>query len=214
MQLTELTPESRRLADGTLDLYDLDLDCVDDLRAHGAHVAREGGEKSECPVAPGHPHWSAWQLEWSETRAQMERISGAMGYRTRLMKAEVRRQMERLPEHQPDPTAEVAPERRRGGFIWHSMNPVSINITVNTSAIKAAMEDAARSFEEAVERVNRVFTSTGTELADLADLADLLGISTEPTEASLEQRRHGRAALCPRHGQTKGGTCMKCARRR
>lgn len=203
----------------SMDLYDLDLDCVDDLRAHGAHVAREGGDKAECPVGPSHPHWSAWQLEWSEARCHMERASGAMGYRTRLMKAEVRRQMEHLPEHQPDPAAEVAPERRRGGFIWHTSNPSNhgshIHVSINAQPFLKAIEEAAKAtavaFQEAMDAVNAAFASTGTTFQDLQGL---LGVASEPAEQSIERRRHGRAAHCPRHGQTKGGTCMKCARGR
>jgi hypothetical protein len=41
-----------------------------------------------------------------------------------------------------------------------------------------------------------------------------LRISAE--EAAVEdfarKLRHGRAATCPRHGTTRGGTCLKCAR--
>lgn len=34
----------------------------------------------------------------------------------------------------------------------------------------------------------------------------------KPDEARLARRRHGHAAVCPRHGPTKGGLCRRCQR--
>lgn len=88
--------------------------------------------------------------------------------------------------------------------------------------------EAAADFEEVMQRVRSVFAETSTRIADLwftlSDevhfdfvtdppdrLPDLLhGITIERPPVDLAQRRHGHAALCPRHGPTRGGTCLRC----
>jgi hypothetical protein len=162
-----------------VDVFDLDVDDEREMRLHALAVASDGRDKSECPVAPSHPQWSAWQLAWGSHRSLMERGSGAMRTRTNLMKAEVRRQMEHLHEYQPDPCAEVAEPRRRSN---HHADHLHVNITATVSA-----------FEEALKRAAVVVADASPD---------------------MQQLRHGSAATCPRHGRTKGGTCMKCARRR
>lgn len=42
----------------------------------------------------------------------------------------------------------------------------------------------------------------------------LQGFTIDTPKPTLNHVRHGAAATCPRHGETRGGTCMKCARGR
>lgn len=194
-----------------VDVWDLDLDDAAAMRSHGWSVAKAGGDKSECPVAPSHPQWSTWQLGWSKARQQTEGASGAMATRTALMKAEVRRQMEHLPEYGPDPAAEVATPRRRG--LSNHGQHVHISLSANISPFLKAMQELAQStakaFTETMDAVNAVFDSTGKDWQGL-----LSQLQSEPVEPTIDLKRHGFAAFCPRHGQTRGGTCMKCARGR
>lgn len=184
-----------------IDVLDLDLHDTTQMSAHARQVAQAGGSKAECPVAPSDPMWSVWQLAWSRRRSAMEQASGAMGYRTALMKAEVRRQTEHLPQNRPDPCADVIEDRRR---------TISVDFQVIVEPFRQAMNDIAAVFTATADAVVELFNTTGTAFADLAALVE----QHQPAEVERVQRkRHGFAATCPRHGPTKGGTCMKCARR-
>lgn len=59
----------------------------------------------------------------------------------------------------------------------------------------------------AFDRMSEALAASGTSIEELQRQA--AAIDTEP---DMHRIRHGSAAYCPRHGATKGGTCLKCAR--
>lgn len=186
------------------DVWDLDLTDPQAMADHARAVAANGLDKTECPVGPGGECWDAWQRSWGSERSYMERSSGAMGYRTNLMKAEVRRQMEHLPEHQADPCAEVT--RRPASEVF---------AVIGRSAI-AVLKD----FEKAAEQVATALSKSSQEIKGLQASMTVIDEAmwnrcvTPSEDDSTRRLRHGNAADCPRHGPTRGGTCLKCARRR
>jgi hypothetical protein len=184
----------------SIDVFDLDVTDRSQIIQHAAETAEEGGDKSACPVAPSDPMWGLWQRTWTDRRAHIEDASGAMARRTQEMKAEVRRQTEHLHYLQPDPCAEVAtPEPRPD--VLDLMRAALPHIAVNVHAI-------VDEFNAQMEKVAAAFTAAAPTLQGIISQFTPTGL--EPP--SYARRRHGTAATCPRHGPTRGGTCMKCAR--
>jgi hypothetical protein len=70
------------------------------------------------------------------------------------------------------------------------------------------VKTAAEIFESIHRTITAALRPTFEWLRDLA--AELNLADVEP----LEQRRHGHASMCPRHGPTTGGLCRRCARGR
>jgi hypothetical protein len=56
--------------------------------------------------------------------------------------------------------------------------------------------------QDVVERLGAVDPAFWTALEDVAEEPERLD---DP-----DRRRHGHAAICPRHGETRGGTCRRC----
>jgi hypothetical protein len=82
-----------------------------------------------------------------------------------------------------------------------------VGISVDLEPFRQAAAIGA-SMQEAVDNLNRVMASS---VADIQDLAASLAVDVERS-AAVARRRHGRNAVCPKHGPTVGGTCRICAR--
>lgn len=171
---------------------------------HARETAVDGGSVSDCPLAPSDPLWPAWQKEWARTRRNMESADGTMLRRTQEMRAEVQRQTQHLPYLQPDPCAEVL-ESQPVLHGWQQKPP----------ALWAPRRSGARDHREVVQALEQMTAAlTAGMESTLRRVDEWLSQSLRPEVMSSPQRRHGSAARCPRHGETRGGTCMKCARRR
>lgn len=91
---------------------------------------------------------------------------------------------------------------------FHMAPAELVTFRFDASAMQAAFERAA----EVLAHVHVRF-----DLGDTLTLT-LPASGTMKQEADLEpddvvnRRRHGNAATCPRHGETKGGLCRKCRR--
>jgi hypothetical protein len=73
-----------------------------------------------------------------------------------------------------------------------------------------AIQQAFRGLAEAISVVMVDFTKAVQSAASsLAEFMEKASPATDP--AALARRRHGRAALCPKHGPTHGGTCLRCS---
>lgn len=99
----------------------------------------------------------------------------------------------------------------------------TVTFTVDVSGFQSAMQNVQAAFHDTSNaiatwaQVNPAvrYTIDPDVIARLYDLpTDLLGIDTTKPEPTVNRIRHGAASVCPRHGETRGGTCMKCARRR
>lgn len=66
-------------------------------------------------------------------------------------------------------------------------------------ALVRALTSAAAILNESWERLAETLGTTSTKMAEFAATV-------------VEDQIHGRAAVCPRHGPTRGGMCMRCAR--
>lgn len=112
-------------------------------------------------------------------------------------------------EARPDPVMEILghpgdwiegdePEQWIAAETWEQ---ATVTFTIDTSAITAAAKDL-------------YLNGTGITITDLSSaLASPLHDVAKP-EPTVNRLRHGTAATCPRHGETRGGTCMRCARGR
>lgn len=92
-----------------------------------------------------------------------------------------------------------------------SSKPISYFTPVQQAAVDQVCRDVAAALTTTLQEV-----ADGLHRAMVgADVSPLLqGIPSEPAEkvGRLNRIRHGRGAVCPRHGETRGGTCMKCLR--
>lgn len=150
----------------------------------GARAANDGQPVSACPYKPGTPEHSRWANDWrAETQGQRQ-ADDRMAEDTAAAKAEVRRQMAHLPEHQADPVAELlglppeplvslAPKPHPcsildedpvvidrvmiGGHVMKLATPVRISEEV--------LKDFTRKFDEQVRRLTQTMATTGVSAA-------------------------------------------------
>jgi hypothetical protein len=73
-----------------------------------------------------------------------------------------------------------------------------------------------KEFTDMVGKVKDAFQGLVTALATPFErlLEELKSLSQTPASVDEDRLRHGSAATCPRHGATRGGTCLKCVRGR
>lgn len=72
-----------------------------------------------------------------------------------------------------------------------------------TSAIRQSFETMRRGFAAMAETI-------GTIEWWIPEFEGVAAAAEDPQ--ALARRRHGPAAVCPRHGETRGGTCLRCLR--
>jgi hypothetical protein len=68
-----------------------------------------------------------------------------------------------------------------------------------------ALHQAAIRFSMLIDEFSRRIVDVGRVLQDVAERFEAL---ERPVD--LPRLRHGHAAVCPRHGETRGGTCLRC----
>lgn len=74
-----------------------------------------------------------------------------------------------------------------------------------------ATAPAVVAFDNALARVSAAFAAAGAGTLE-AILEAAEAMTAEPAEPDLARRRHGHAAVCPKHGPTVGGLCRRCRR--
>lgn len=87
---------------------------------------------------------------------------------------------------------------------------------IQFATVVEPLTDALKPVAEAFVKLGQSITVT-LENIDVAAIALALDVPADmltgkPDEDKLARRRHGHAAVCPRHGPTKGGLCRKCQR--
>ena len=91
-------------------------------------------------------------------------------------------------------------------------------IGASTDQLRAALHTVAEQIVEATKRMQPAFqavlelansVATASPLEELPELKPVPLVKLPPNDR-LEQLRHGHAAVCPRHGPTRGGTCRRC----
>jgi hypothetical protein len=129
----------------------------------------------------------------------------------------------RGPPTPPDPTAilDEPPLRFDGepqrvavlghGHLPSFLNPrgVGIFLHVDIELFCRAAAASAVSMQEAIDSMNQLMASA---VSEVEALRVALAEDTDDRSGSLARKRHGRNAVCPKHGPTRGGTCLTCAR--
>lgn len=153
--------------------------------------------RSACPWSPSSEEGRSWLYGWANAEAIRREATGQMRADTDRMKAEANASAVAWDHaYQPDPTA----------------------------AILGLRHPTAEAFESGMADIGRVLRSVASKFAEMAEVVnrtiippDVLGpvgiIDARPAP-NRNQRRHGRMAACPRHGETTGGLCRPCARDR
>jgi hypothetical protein len=88
-------------------------------------------------------------------------------------------------------------------------------VSYDMTPVLRAREAILEPYTRAINLVTRALATIDVEplRSALRGIAGDACIEPEP-DTTLNLRRHGLAATCPRHGPTRGGTCLKCARGR
>jgi hypothetical protein len=81
--------------------------------------------------------------------------------------------------------------------------PVTVEFVISWADLHAALQAA---LDQAIAAIEAVVTAV--VVGPIADV-----IATLDDTPALNRKRHGRAAICPRHGPTTGGLCKRCVRR-
>lgn len=91
----------------------------------------------------------------------------------------------------------------------------SVGISFAVQRAVDAYAEAQRKLAEAEERIFvAISNSMAIALQDVSEIIEEFKRLSLVPDAPQERESHGYAATCPRHGRTRGGTCIKCQRGR
>lgn len=83
-------------------------------------------------------------------------------------------------------------------------------VQIDWAPIIEALRPAVDVCAQLLEQLADVFNRCRADIERLLELVHV--IDTPVTEVDVQRLRHGHAAVCPRHGPTKGGLCRRCRR--
>lgn len=162
---------------------------------------------TECPHKAGTPEHREWTRAFTGQVLQAREVNGTARRDTDAIKALADADFRAAGYGRPDPVVGILgpPEIHR----------VSIQISPE---LIVSIDVAARALSDAFDRAYQAIKAAVSTIDVTALEQALKGVTTSirsGDEVPLKERaRHGSAASCPRHGATRGGTCMKCARGR
>lgn len=76
-------------------------------------------------------------------------------------------------------------------------------------------ESVLNKFQEVAEALSKLWNDTAEAFKPMLEAIEKASVKVTPLiqvkfDQQVQQLRHGSAAICPRHGPTRGGTCLKC----
>lgn len=143
-------------------------------------------EVADSPYAPGDrsAEAQAWRSEAISAEATRRHVDGTFGAFSDDEMARARSVLGQA----HDPAAEILgiePTVPSPEFVPLDLGPI-------IEVIRSTAEEITRVFEASISLIH--------EIQEAAAAPD------------LNRRRHGSASWCPKHGETRGGTCFRCAR--
>jgi hypothetical protein len=106
-----------------------------------------------------------------------------------------------------------------GAVVYASLPPVHYDPRAAQDAMRKMERQLLDTIRPVMEQASKAMVEFSVALKDVDVEAVALAfdvpvemLTGKPDDARLARRRHGHAAVCPRHGPTKGGLCRKCQR--
>lgn len=199
-----------------------------EARREGREAARLGRPRSDIPYPPMSQEGSDWQLGWAEQSNWISKRKGISQENTRRAREQVAKDYAYM-EH--DPVVEILggyenkvqsfPEKRDPTDILHTFDPVwdvpdddqLVEHLVSFGQIVISPDLASHianyMSREAMAKIMEQMMAVTPFAEKAASLMDAM-----KNDPDANYTRHRSASECPRHGETKGGTCMKCQRKR
>lgn len=197
----------------------------------GQIAAQLGKGRETCPYSPSSDDGKDWLKGWFERRRQIERRSGAMRARTLEMRAQAEAEIGAQPYNRPDPALAILNSVHDPDDPWYCGEPLpprprpENGFQILGKALSQAATQISQTFVTAfsptVKSLMKLFDpppSPYTYIFHPDDYEKLTRAFFDRAKVGLakaftdEKLRHGYAAVCPVHGDTKGGTCMPCTR--
>lgn len=167
-----------------------------------------------CDLKPGTEEHRQWALFQALSENAQRRVDGRVHRDSMAMKVLAEADFRAAGYGRPDPTVEILglPDLPAVTYTpWTTYSGLGIPVTISVDAgqLQAVLKSLAEQLSTALRPITEHVTAT---FAALTEKIDWAGVLDADERRRVEQRRHGVAAVCPRHGPTRGGTCMRCAR--